>query len=134
MHLVSSARSHRCGLYIAGVSPLSSDGSLVPPLFEPSWPEGDYRFDAASGMLTRSRGAERTEFSVPAWGRRVAEFIVNTPGSWSVAVLHDLVDAADVPFVNVVITQMADAGLIEPVAAASGGVASVSESTTQTFS
>ena len=81
------------------------------------------RLDAASGMLAWQRDGASAELAVPAWARRAVEYIVNTPGSWSIAVVHDLVDHQDVLFLNLLLKQMTEAGLLESTPAPSGGVA-----------
>jgi hypothetical protein len=83
------------------------------------------RFDETSGTLTCQRGDERRDIEFPDWARRAAEYIAKQTGVWSMAALHDQVDAGDAPFLNAFVTRLTDAGFVTRVPAASGGLAPV---------
>ena len=83
----------------------------------------DWKLDASSGVLAWRQDGALHEIEVPKWGHAVLERLASSSDSWPMALLHDLVDNDDVPFLNILIGRLKDAGFLELVAAASGGVA-----------
>ena len=85
----------------------------------------NFRLDVSSGTLTWQHGDRCGEFPVPLWAQSAVEFMLNVNRSWSIAVTHDLVSSADVPFLNMLVRRLVAAGFLEEAPAALGGVARV---------
>jgi len=76
-----------------------------------------------AGLLTWTRSGDRVEVPVPMWALAPVQFMMKAPGSWSMAVLHDLVNGDDVVFLSVLVARLVDAGFLLPAPAPHGGVA-----------
>jgi hypothetical protein len=83
----------------------------------------EWKLDASSGVLAWRQDGALHEIEVPKWGHALVERLSGTSDSWSMALLHDLIDNDDVPFANILIGRLRDAGFLELAPAASGGVA-----------
>jgi len=82
----------------------------------------DWRLDA-SCVLAWQSGGEHHEVAIPECVRPAVERLMKTDSAWSIAVLHDLVASDDVPFLDVAIARLTDAGFLEAMRKISGGVA-----------
>jgi hypothetical protein len=85
------------------------------------------RLDASAGKLTWQDDEKRGEFVVPLWARSAVEFMVRATSSWSIAVAHELVSNDDVPFFNLLVRRLVEAGFLENAPATSGGVARIAD-------
>jgi hypothetical protein len=94
-----------------------------PPAFKRRDDISEPVLNRSTGVLTWCQAGKSRECPIPAWAHAVCERIIDTRAAWSIATLHDAVDSDDVPFLNLLVSQLKEAGFLEQVPAASGGVA-----------
>jgi hypothetical protein len=104
----------------------------VPPFFKRREGIGNVRLDVSARKLTWQHDDERDEFGVPLWARSAVEFMASASRSWSIAIAHELVSSDDVPFLNVLVRRLVDAGFLEDAPAPLGGVARVADKRSET--
>jgi hypothetical protein len=81
-----------------------------PPAFKRRGDISESMLNGATGVLTWCQDGNRREFDIPAWARAAFERIINAEAAWSIATLHDAVDSDDVPFLNLLVSQLKEAG------------------------
>jgi 50S ribosomal protein L16 3-hydroxylase len=90
----------------------------LPDSFERAEGVADVRLQAREdgGRLTWQQGEEQRKLAVPDWARPAVEFIVGSTSPWSIGTIHELGRPGDELFLNVLVVQMVEAGLLGKVA------------------
>jgi JmjC domain len=83
----------------------------------------DWSLERTTGILAWQCNGERREVAIPTWAQVAVGRMVSAADAWSIVVMHDLVGADAATFLNILVSRLTEAGFLESVPVASGGIA-----------